>query len=81
MRPVAVTVRVKSLEMGSRSQNSEIELVVEFLDLFISFGMIFWDVILGGFFLSSPIACVACERTELLETEITVRRRFFFVGS
>ena len=36
MRPVAVTVRVKSLEMGSRSQNSEIELVVEFLDLFIS---------------------------------------------
>ena len=50
MRPVAVTVRVKSLEMGSRSQNSEIELVVEFLDLFISFGMIFWDVILGWYY-------------------------------
>ena len=33
MRPVAVTVRVKSLEMGSKSQNSEIELVVEFLSL------------------------------------------------
>ena len=28
-------------------------------------------------FLSSPIACVACERTELLRTEISVRRRFF----
>ena len=26
-------------------------------------------------FLSSPIACVACERTELLRTEITLRRR------
>ena len=33
MRPVAVTVRVKSLEMGSRSQNSEIELVMEFISL------------------------------------------------
>ena len=50
MRPLAVTVRVKSLEMGSRSQNSEIELVVEFLDFFISFGTIFWDIILGWYY-------------------------------
>ena len=26
-------------------------------------------------FLSSPIACVACEQLELLKTEITLRRR------
>ena len=29
-------------------------------------------------FLSSPIACVACERTELLRTEIAGGRLFFF---
>ena len=30
-------------------------------------------------FLSSPIACVACERTELLRTEIGGGGRHFFV--
>ena len=31
-----------------------------------------WNPIYLDGFLSSPIACVACERTELLKTEITV---------
>ena len=30
------------------------------------------SIYVTGIFLSSPIACVACERTELLETEICV---------
>ena len=48
---------------------------IDYVEFFVTL-VLLW----GSLFLSSPIECVACERTELLRTEIGGGRRRFFAS-